>query len=89
MGGDYRSVHERRPDPREIRLTARASAPTRDIPEPRRVCHAAKEALDFGKNGPIGPIRTRPMDPNTLVIAVVIVLALAVGAVIGSRLRRK
>jgi uncharacterized protein YneF (UPF0154 family) len=29
------------------------------------------------------------MDPNTLVVALVIVLALAVGAVIGSRLRRK
>jgi hypothetical protein len=29
------------------------------------------------------------MDPNTLIVAAVIVLALAVGAVIGSRLRRK
>ncbi len=29
------------------------------------------------------------MDPNTLIVAAVIVLALVVGAVIGARLRRK
>jgi hypothetical protein len=64
------------------------SAPANRHDRGNTICHALRERLFLLENGQKTKDRNN-MDPNSLIVLVVVILALVVGAVIGSRLRRK